>query len=86
MTELSGGEADESIQTFEKGFDTSEVKPKVYSLKVTSISGKSLSFRFYDYGDSQWGMWCNKDCDPNSRFMLLNMAKRPNIYMTAPRQ
>ncbi|UZJ43817.1 hypothetical protein OOT55_14290 [Marinimicrobium sp. C6131] len=78
MSEVSGKEAQESVNLFEKGFDTSESMPSVYSLNVTSSSGKSLDFKFFDYGNSQWGMWCNKECDPNSKFMLLNMAKEPN--------
>lgn len=78
MNEISGLEAENSIKLFEKGFDSSESKPKVYTLNVASVSGKSLGFKFFDYGDSQWGMWCNKECDPNSKFMLLNMAKGPN--------
>jgi hypothetical protein len=78
MDLITGSEADESIKIFEEGFDTSENKPKVYSLKVSSVSGKKLAFKFFDYGDSQWGMWCNKACDPNSRFMLLDMSNKPN--------
>lgn len=78
MNELSDNEAEEAVIIFEKGFDTSGTKPKVYALNVASVSGKSLGFKFFDYGDSQWGMWCNRECDPNSKFMLLNMAKGPN--------
>ncbi len=78
MVALTGNEAEVSRKIFEAGFDVSETKPKVYSLKVASISGKKLGFQFFDYGNSQWGMWCNKECDPNSKFMLLNMAERPN--------
>ncbi len=74
MVYLTGKEAEDSIKLFEEGFDTSETKPKVYSLEVVSISGKKLRFRFYDYGNFQWGMWCKKECDPNSKFMMLNMA------------
>lgn len=78
LTELTGKEADKSIALFETGFDVSESKPRVFSLKVKSISGKVLGFKFFDFGNSQWGMWCNKECDPNSKFMLLNMVKKPN--------
>lgn len=75
MVKLEGAEAKSSIELFETGFDKSPTSPSVYSLVVTSISGKKLSFKFFDYGDSQWGMWCNKKCDLNSKFMILNMAK-----------
>ena len=83
MNEVSGKEAQEYAELFEKGFDTSESEPRVYSLNVASSSGKSLDFMFFDYGNSLWGMWCNKECDPNSKFMLLNMAKDCLLY-TSP--
>ncbi|MBD1559865.1 hypothetical protein HC752_23330 [Vibrio sp. S9_S30] len=75
MDLLQGDDAVSSAKLFESGFDKSTSTPKVYSLRVKSISGKELGFKFFDYGDSQWGMWCNKSCDPNSKFMILNMAK-----------
>ena len=78
LKELTGKEAENSIKLFEAGFDASETKPRVLALKVESVSGKTLGFNFFDFGASQWGMWCNKQCDPNSKFMLLNMAERPN--------
>ncbi|WP_444904748.1 hypothetical protein [Microbulbifer sp. CnH-101-E] len=78
MSELSNNEAEASVKQFEEGFDVSEAKPTVYKLNVESVSGKSLSFHFFDYGNSQWGMWCNKECNPNSKFMILNMTKWPD--------
>ncbi len=78
MVAVTGQQALDAIKLFEAGFDSSETAPTVYSLTVSSVSGKELGFQFFDYGDSQWGMWCNKECNPNSKFMLLNMAKRPN--------
>ncbi|TKB43560.1 hypothetical protein [Thalassotalea mangrovi] len=77
LVKLNGTEASNSIKVFEKGFDKSEQSPTVYSLQVASISGKELAFQFFDYGNSKWGMWCNNGCDPNSKFMLLNMAEKP---------
>ena len=75
---LEGKEAEESIALFETGFDKSESPPRVYSLQVVSVAGKTLGFRFFDFGSSAWGMWCNKECKPSSRFMLLDMSKRTN--------
>ncbi|WP_017446644.1 hypothetical protein [Gayadomonas joobiniege] len=75
MNLLQDEEAASSIKLFETGFDKSPNTPKVYALRVKSVSGKELSFKFFDFGDSQWGMWCNESCDPNSKFMILNMAK-----------
>jgi len=46
--------------------------PKVYSLQVVFISGKTLRLNFFDYGDSKWGMWCNKGPKP----------KRPYSFST----
>ncbi len=79
MTTLAGEDAEKAIELFQTGFDSSESTPTVYSLNVVSISGKSLSFQFFDFGNNiQWGMWCNRGCDLNSRFMMLNMNKSPN--------
>ena len=78
MVALNEEKAKAAIKIFESGFDKSETAPKVYSLSVSSIFGKALDFNFFDYGDSQWGMWCNKGCDPSSKFMLLNMPKKPS--------
>lgn len=75
MREIQGNEATAAIELFESGFDQSQTKPKVYSLQVKSVSGKSLDFKFFDYGDSKWGMWCNKKCAPQSSFMLLDMSE-----------
>lgn len=77
MLPVSGEEADAAIGEFEAGFDASDLRPAVYVLTVVSISGESLSFRFFDYGEAKWGMWCNRGCDPDSRFMLLDMTRKP---------
>jgi len=78
LTKLTGAEASKAISIFEEGFDKSETTPKVYSLKVVSVSGKELSFQFFEFENNHWGMWCNKICNPKSRFMILNMNKKPN--------
>ena len=75
MQVLSGVDAQKSIEILESSFDKSSSIPKVYSLQVASISGKTLKLNFFDYGDSKWGMWCNKECKPDSSFMLLNMSE-----------
>ena len=85
MNLLKDEEAAASIELFETGFDKSPNRPKVYSLLVKSKSGKELSFKFFDFGDSQWGMWCKKSCDPNSKFMILNMAKQKPNKAVKPR-
>ena len=75
---LTGTAAISAVAQFETGFDSSESAPSVYRLDVESALGRSLVLRFFDYGDSRWGMWCNNGCDLNSRFMILNMAEQPN--------
>jgi len=80
MVALDGKEAKEAIDLFETGYDKSSNPPKPYSVIIESVSGKSLKFQFFDNGNDEggWGMWCNKKCDPSTRFMILNMSKRPN--------
>tara|TARA_R110001592_G_scaffold235022_1_gene492859 strand:- start:216 stop:728 length:513 start_codon:yes stop_codon:yes gene_type:complete len=75
MNQLGPEESNEVIELFEAGFDSSGQPVKVYNLSIASISGRELSFMFLDYGESQWGMWCNNGCDPQSKFMLLDMEK-----------
>jgi len=70
---LEGNEAETAIEVFEHGFDKSPDIPNVYSVRVISVSGKELGFNFFEFKEHRWGMWCNKKCDPNSRFMILNM-------------
>lgn len=75
MTEVHGNEFQAAYTSFHDGFDKDERLPSGYRLDVTSISGKSLKLYFFDYGDSIWGIWCRDTCDPDSRFMILNMTK-----------
>jgi len=75
MSLVAGEELDAAVALFEEGFDASETKPSVYNLEVVSVSGRKLGFKFFDYGASKWGVWCNVECDPDSRFMLLNMNR-----------
>ena len=79
MEALHAEKADAAIKMFEAYFDKSKKRPVAYSLVVSSNSGKTLKFNFFDFGNSLWGMWCNKECEPSSwPFMLLDMAKSPN--------
>ncbi|TVO70086.1 MAG: hypothetical protein FHK78_16540 [Sedimenticola selenatireducens] len=78
LKELRGEAAASAIEVFRTGFDKSPEEPRVYSVKVVSVSGKELGFQFFEFGDHHWGMWCNKKCNPDSRFMILNMDKKPN--------
>ncbi len=77
--QLQSKEAELAIQVFEQGFDHSSIRPNVYSMKVISISGKELGFQFFEFENNHWGIWCNNECNPNSRFMILNMKKSLNV-------
>lgn len=78
FTPVEGKEYATAHEAINKGFDEEEMMPKGYRLDVTSVSGKSLKLYFFEAGDSIWGIWCREDCDTGSRFMLLNMQKKPN--------
>jgi hypothetical protein len=77
---VTGAEFDVAYKAFSKGFDEADHTPLGYRLEVKSISGKSLRLYFFDSEDSApWGIWCTKECDPDSRFMILNMSEpRPS--------
>jgi len=74
LKKIQGKEASAAIEFFERGFDKSPSIPNVYSMKVVSVSGREHGFQFFEYEDHQWGMWCNKECDPESSYM----SKKPN--------
>lgn len=78
MTSVGGDEFLNAYSVFHAGLDPTEAKPSGYRLDVTSNSGESLKFYFFDYGDSAWGIWCRETCDPKLRFMMLDMSKRPS--------
>jgi len=78
MTKVKGVEFEKAYSVYHSGFDKNEALPVGYRLNVTSVSGKALKLYFFDYGNYAWGIWCREACDPKSRFMILNMAKRPN--------
>lgn len=78
MVKVNGVEFESAYGAFRTGLDQNEAIPVGYRLDATSVSGKSLKLYFFDYGSSAWGSWCRETCAPDSRFMLLNMAQRPN--------
>lgn len=78
MVKVSGAEFESAYGAFHTGLDKDEAIPVGYRLDATSVSGKSLKLYFFDYGSSAWGIWCRETCAADSRFMLLNMAQRPN--------
>jgi hypothetical protein len=82
MTRVEGSEFQKAYAAYHSGFDPNEAIPVGYRLDATSVSGKFLKLYFFDYGNHAWGIWCQDECDPKSRFMVLNMAERPNNTLT----
>jgi hypothetical protein len=78
FTRIEGTEFEAAYAAFIKGFDDEGEKTTGYRLDVKSVSGKTLKLYFFESGGSIWGIWCTKECDPMSRFMLINMNKKPN--------
>ena len=78
LAKVDGAEFETAYLAFHDGFGKDERTPTGYRLDVMSNTGKTLKLYFFDYGDSAWGIWCPDKCEPGSRFMLMNMAKRPN--------
>jgi hypothetical protein len=77
VTPISGAEFEGVYSVFLTGMDRDENLPRGYRLDVTSVSGKALRLYLFDYSDSAWGIWCNTDCKPESRFMILKADKNP---------
>lgn len=77
FTKVEGQDFQEAYTVFNTGLDTDTTMPVGYRLDAKSVSGKSLTLFFFDYGDHAWGIWCNHGCDAGSRFMLLDMKNRP---------
>ena len=78
MTKVTGDEFDNAYQAMTQGLDTDNTRPQGYRLDVTSVSGKSLRLYFFDFGESVWGVWCREECNPLSRFMILDMTDSTN--------
>jgi hypothetical protein len=75
FTRVRGNEFTDTYKVFNEGFADDAQTTTGYRLDAKSVSGKSLKLYFFETGDSIWGIWCSKECDPTSRFMLLNMKK-----------
>ncbi len=82
MREVTGDEYEGVYKTFHVQIGADDKPPKAYRLDVYSVPGAPvthLALYFFDYGASAWGMWCpHEKCDPSSKFMILDMAHRPD--------
>ena len=75
---VDGDEFRLAYSAFTTGFAPEQKMPDGYRLDVKSISGREMELYFFDYGSSAWGLWCpERKCDSQSRFMILDMSKRP---------
>jgi len=64
--------ASRAISKFEKGFSKQSKIPSMYTSKIVSTTGQELEFQFFEYEDDRWGMYCDKNCGADFRFMILN--------------
>ena len=80
IARVNGEAFDRVYKIFHRGFDTNEPLPDGYRAEITPAKGDRMTFYFFDYDTYAWGMECPKDdCDPDSRFMILDKAHRPVI-------
>lgn len=51
--------------------------PAVYRLTTVNQAGEEslLYFSFDDSTNSNWGVWCNEECRPDSRFTLQSVSE-----------
>lgn len=79
MTKVNGDEFQSAYTAYHGNFAPDTKIPVGYRLDLASVTGKKLILYFFDYGTHAWGIWCGTGkCDPASRFMILDMAHRPN--------
>jgi hypothetical protein len=77
MTKVKGDEFQTAYSVFHDRFAPEPKPPDGYRLDLVSISGRTLKLYFFDYGTFASGIWCPEQCDPSSRFMILDMSRRP---------
>jgi hypothetical protein len=78
VTKVDGPEFDKAYAAFHDGFDPNEQKPSGYRLDLQSADGNSLTMYLFDYFTYGWGIACpDGACDRSTRFMMLDMSKRP---------
>jgi hypothetical protein len=78
LSKVEGDEFAKAYEAYHGGLDQDKAMPMGYRLDLKSVSGRGLTLYFFDYHSFAWGIWCNNGCDSTSRFMLLNMAAKPN--------
>ncbi|MDR3528240.1 MAG: hypothetical protein P4L57_13275 [Rhizomicrobium sp.] len=78
-TKVEGEEFQRAYSVFQTGFAPAKKNPVGYRLDVRSVSGRELELYFFDSDTYAWGIWCPEHkCDAASRFMILDMSKKPS--------
>lgn len=54
LTKVTDDASRTAYEAFNKGFGTDEISPVRYRLDLTSVSGKTITQYFFDYGNSIW--------------------------------
>lgn len=80
-TEMSAEDRASAAEMFQDGLDLKGDVSNVYRVELTSISGRSMTILFFDFGTFAGGMWCPDDgCVLESRFLIMEQdeAHRPH--------
>jgi hypothetical protein len=58
---------------FDDGLDIDDSQVKAYRVELTSVSGNTSTFEFFDFGTFAGGMYCPEDgCVAGSRFLIMH--------------
>ena len=68
-------------EVFEDGLSLKGDASNVFRVELTSVSGRSMTLYFFDFGTFAGGMWCPANgCVPESRFLIMEQdeAHKPH--------
>jgi hypothetical protein len=80
-TPVEGEDRANAAQLFEDGLNLQGDASNVYRVDLTSVSGRSMTLLFFDFGAFAGGMWCPDDgCVQESRFLIMQQdgAHKPH--------
>jgi len=70
-----------AVEVFEDGLALKGDASNVFRVELTSVSGRSMTIYFFDFGTFAGGMWCpDNGCVPESRFLIMEQdaAHKPH--------
>jgi len=71
-SQVDGDDRTNATEVLEDGLTLKGDASNVYRVDLTSISGRTVTVYFFDFGTFAAGMWCPKDgCVPESRFLIM---------------